>query len=113
MANLNELLNKAIYAKEINNNDEFINFSYRASPKTASMIEVMHLIMEEPINSLFTNQISDAICDWLLSDSNNIELLDSFINDSLKFDTQDFEFNLGFIKQLKDAEVIEEKFSLF
>ena len=48
-----------------------------------------------------------------LSSMKYYDLLDSFINDSLKFDTQDFEFNLGFIKQLKDAEVIEEKFSLF
>lgn len=90
---------------------DYSNFSYRASPKVGAMIEIMSLVMDKPINSLFTETISDAIVDYLLNDVKNIHILSEFINN------QDMDINLnklsGFMKKLEEQEVIEINFKLF
>ncbi len=106
MTNLKTLLSQSAYDSEIKNNTNYVSFSYRPSQKVAAMIEVMNLIIDKPINSLFTNQISETIVGWLLSDSNNIEYLDTFIN-SDEFQTNGFDLYSGFMKILIDKGVIE------
>ena len=106
MTNLKTLLSQSAYDSEIKNNTNYVSFSYRPSQKVAEMIEVMNLIIDKPINSLFTNQISETIVGWLLSDSNNIEYLDTFIN-SDEFQTNGFDLYSGFMKILIDKGVIE------
>ena len=103
MTNLKTLLNQSASDSEIKNNANYVTFSYRPSEKVAAMIEVMNLVIDKPINSLFTNQISENLVTWLLSDSDNIKYLDTFINSD--------EYS-GFMKILIDKGVIERDLSL-
>ncbi len=111
MTNLKTLLNQSASDSEIKNNANYVTFSYRPSEKVAAMIEVMNLVIDKPINSLFTNQISENLVTWLLSDSDNIKYLDTFIN-SDEFQTNGFDSYSGFMKILIDKGVIERDLSL-
>ena len=112
MTNLKTLLNQSASDSEIKNNANYVTFSYRPSEKVAAMIEVMNLVIDKPINSLFTNQISENLVTWLLSDSDNIKYLDTFIN-SDEFQTNGFDSYSGFMKILIDRGVIKEDLKLF
>lgn len=110
MTNLKALLSQSASDSQIKNNTNYVTFSYRPSEKVAAMIEVMNLVIDKPVNSLFTNQISENLVTWLLSDSDNIEYLDTFIN-SDEFKTDEFESYSGFMKILIDKGVIKKDYS--
>lgn len=78
--------------------------TYRASEKTATMIELMSIILKKPVASLFTISISEKIADNILKDDRNIDVLKEFLST---------DFNLsGAINILFTHGIIEENLIL-
>ena len=77
MSKLNEdLLTKARMEMAPN---EYKIVSLRQSAKSATMMNVMSVVLDKPISSMLTEEISDALAEYLLEDEENIGLLEKYM----------------------------------
>lgn len=86
---------------DADNQNDFSMVTYRTTQKTATMLEVMSIVLKKPMSNLLTTLISEKIVEVILSDQKNMELLKEF------FETK--HRNSGFIKILEENQVIEKK----
>lgn len=89
-----------LHTQVLDESDSTTNMTYRASRKTARMIELMSVVLNKPISNLFTVEISEKIVEILLKDTRNIQLLEDFLK-------TDFKLN-GSLKILNDRDLIEQ-----
>lgn len=88
----------------LDNQNDFSMVTYRTSKKTATMIELMSIISQKSVASLFTTLLSEKIASELLKDDSNIDLL----NEYFELERADS----GFIELLSDCGLIEEKIDI-
>ena len=86
------------------NQNDFCTVSYRALPKTATMIDIMGIILKQPVSTLFTPLISEKLVEVILTNERNMPLLENFLAD------KEFEKDKqpsGFIKILEEKGVLK------
>lgn len=78
MATLKEKLKDTLAES---NTTTYETVSLRVPSKVAAMIDIMSIIMKNPVASLLTDDITEALVTELLSDSKNIHLInDLYLN---------------------------------
>lgn len=82
----------------IDNQKDFSMFTYRTSKKNATMIELMSIITQKSVASLFTTMLSEKIASKLLENDSNIELLNEYFGEDRS--------DSGFVKLLVDRGLI-------
>ncbi len=99
----NKLVTMLNEMADAENQDDFCTVSYRALPKTATMIDIMAIILKQPASTLFTSSISEKLVEVILANERNMPLLETFLAD------KDFEKDKqpsGFIKILEEKGVL-------
>jgi hypothetical protein len=99
----NKLVTMLNEMADAENQDDFCTVSYRALPKTATMIDIMAIILKQPASTLFTSSISEKLVEVILANERNMPLLETFLAD------KDFEKDKqpsGFIKILERQGVL-------
>ena len=99
----NKLVTMLNEMADAENQDDFCTVSYRALPKTATMIDIMAIILKQPVSTLFTPLISEKLVEVILTNERNMPLLENFLAD------KEFEKDKqpsGFIKILEDKGVL-------
>lgn len=84
------------------NQNDFSIVTYRTVQKTATMIDIMGVVLQQPVSALFTNLISEKLVEIVLQDQTNMDLLKEYF----KTDHS----NSGFLKILEKDGIIEEDF---
>lgn len=84
------------------NQNDFSIVTYRTVQKTATMIDIMGVVLQQPVSALFTNLISEKLVENVLQDQTNMDLLKEYF----KTDHS----NSGFLKILEKDGIIEEDF---
>ena len=100
----NKLVTMLNEMADAENQDDFCTVSYRALPKTATMIDIMAIILKQPASTLFTSSISEKLVEVILANERNMPLLETFLAD------KDFEKDKqpsGFIKILEEKGVLK------
>lgn len=103
MKQTNKLVTMLNEMADAENQDDFCTVSYRALPKTATMIDIMAIILKQPASTLFTSSISEKLVEVILANERNMPLLVTFLAD------KDFEKDKqpsGFIKILEQKGVL-------
>ena len=99
-----KLVDRVDELASVDNQNDFSMVTYRKSKKTATMIELMSIISQKSVASLFTTMLSEKIASELFRDDSNIELL----NEYLELERS----NSGFLKLLVDGGLIEQKIDI-
>lgn len=99
-----KLVDRVDELASVDNQNDFSMVTYRTSKKTATMIELMSIISQKSVASLFTTMLSEKIASELFRDDSNIELL----NEYLELERS----NSGFLKLLVDGGLIEQKIDI-
>ncbi len=108
MKQTNKLVTILHEMADAENQDDFCTVSYRALPKNATMIDIMAIILKQPVSTLFTSLISEKLVQIILANEKNMPLLESFLAD------KEFEKDKqpsGFIKLLVENGVLETDFN--
>jgi hypothetical protein len=104
MKQTNKLVTMLNEMADAENQDDFCTVSYRALPKTATMIDIMAIILKQPVSTLFTPLISEKLVEIILTNERNMPLLENFLAD------KEFEKDKqpsGFIKILEEKGVLK------
>lgn len=72
MSTLYEKFNEV---KKASNNEHYSTISVRTSIEMASMVETVSTVTEEAVMNMFTTDISLNLANYLLEDSENMELI--------------------------------------
>ena len=72
MSTLYEKFNEV---KKANNNEHYSTISVRTPIEIASMVETVSIVTEEAVMNMFTTDISLNLANYLLEDSDNMELI--------------------------------------
>ena len=81
MRKTNKLVTMLNEMADAENQNDFCTVSYRALPKTATMIDIMGIILKQPVSALFTSIISEKLAEVILADERNMPLLETFLAD--------------------------------
>lgn len=84
------------------NQNDFSIVTYRTTQKTATMIELMSIILQKPVSTLFTSLVSEKLYEMALSHQANVKILEEF------FETD--RPNSGLIKRLEQEGIIEKDY---
>lgn len=94
-----EVLDEIVAA---DNQNDFSVVTYRTSQKIGTMLEIMSIVLQKPVATLFTTLISEKLVEVLLSDESNMELLKEY------FETD--HSSSGFIQLLEEQKIIQEHY---
>ncbi len=96
------LLAEKIKNSEKSQSTDYSTISVRMPIEIASMVETMSIVAQSPIIDLFTDDLSLYLRDFLLQDSNNMDLIEGVLQENYK--------NLGNMLSLENSclELLEQ-----
>lgn len=59
--------------------NEYKTISIRQPAKSATMMNLMSVVLDKPISSMLTEEISEALANYLLEDESNIPIIEEYM----------------------------------
>jgi len=81
MSTLYEKFNEV---KKASNNEHYSTISVRTPTEIASMVETVSTVTEEAVMNMFTTDISLNLADYLIEDSENMELIKQVLHEEFE-----------------------------
>ena len=96
---LAEMLNDVVNSE---NQNDFSVVTYRTSAKIGTMIELMSVVLKQPVSTLFTSSISENLVNYMQQDKRDLALLEEYFESRHS--------RSGWINVLMDKSLIEEEY---